>query len=60
MSVLDFIVFSEVMESTRGDSSGRMKKAYQEAYHEAYECGWEDGLDVYNSERDPGEEEEDW
>lgn len=40
--------------------TGRMKESYIAGYQEGYEEGKEEGLDVYNEERDPGEEEEDW
>lgn len=40
--------------------TGRVKESYIAGYQEGYEEGKEEGLDVYNEERDPGEEEEDW
>lgn len=39
--------------------SGRMREAYIQGYQDGYEEGKEDGIDVYNEDRDPGDEE-DW
>lgn len=39
---------------------GKMKKSYIDGYQQGYEDGKEEGIDVYNEDRDPGEEEEDW
>lgn len=38
---------------------GKMKKSYIDGYQAGYEDGKEEGIDVYNEERDPGDEE-DW